>query len=128
MVFPVLFNSNHVLTWIDLYYLCQDLLHNLWNPMQMKLQGPWLKREGFQDGTSTVLIQGQFLTELGALWDQTGYVSMELALILSPNLLLLCLSANEAHSLWVLFLVSEPFNKFTQATCIHHPFSCTVLL
>ena len=72
----------------------------------MKMLGSWLNSQEFQefqDGASTALIQEQFLSEGGALCDHLGCVSMELALTLSPNLLLFCLSANEAHSLWVLF-------------------------
>lgn len=94
----------------------------------MKTQGPWLQSEEFQDGTSTALIQGLLHSDQGALCNLAGCVSMQLALIFSPDLLLLCLSANEAHSLWVLFSVSELFNTFTQATLVHHSFSCTVLL
>lgn len=63
----------------------------------MKMQGPWLKSEGFQDGSNSALFQGQVLSELGALCDCAGFVPMEVPPIISPNLLLLCLSANEAH-------------------------------
>lgn len=128
MVFPALFIFNHVLKWIDLCYLCQDLLHICWTQGKMKMQGPWLKSEEFQDGTNTALMQGQFHSEQGAPCNLAGCVSTQLALIFSPDLLLLCLSVNEAHSLWVLFSVSDLFDTFTQATCVYHSFSCTVLL
>lgn len=53
---------------------------------------------------------------------------MELALVLSPHLLFLFLPANKACSLGVLFSIAGLFDKSTQATCMHHSFSCAVLL
>lgn len=52
MIFPAVFNFNHVLDQIDLYCLSQDQLYNLPGPIQNENQGLWFKSHKFQHVTS----------------------------------------------------------------------------